>query len=201
MSARRRSPDAPADPRRDDDRPADGRAGPDAGDEGSGEGRTFADHMDALGSVEPMPEGPRTAAPAEDARIPSRAGARTEPDPLRPPDPEDPLLACRSFVRRRVLRDLRAGRIRPARTVDLHRLDRRAAARRVHEEIAEARRARERCVLVVAGRGRHSERGAPLLREALPGWLADPRLEGAVAAFAPAIPADGGRGAVYVLLA
>jgi DNA-nicking Smr family endonuclease len=157
--------------------------------------------MNALGSVERIPDGPRVTEPPEQGPAPGDGPRRPERDPLRRPNPEDPLLAHRSFVRRRVLRDLRAGRIRPARTVDLHRLDRRTAARRVREEIAEAHRARERCVLVVAGRGRHSERGAPLLRDALPGWLADPRLAGAVAAFAAAIPADGGRGAVYVLLA
>jgi len=55
-------------------------------------------------------------------------------------------------------------------------------------------------VLIVHGKGHRSPGGVARLREALPGWLDDPSLAGAVAACAPAQPRHGGRGAVYVML-
>jgi DNA-nicking Smr family endonuclease len=96
-------------------------------------------------------------------------------------------------------RRLKRGQIRPDRSIDLHGLRAEEARRTCLAEIAEAERAGERCVLVVHGRGRSSPNG-PVLREALPGWLDDPRLAGCVLAFARAQPDDGGAGASYVLL-
>ncbi|HZY03963.1 MAG TPA: Smr/MutS family protein, partial [Anaeromyxobacteraceae bacterium] len=57
-----------------------------------------------------------------------------------------------------------------------------------------------RCVLLVHGRGLHSEKQVPVLKEALRGWLATARFGRHVLAFATARPQDGGAGAVYVLL-
>jgi DNA-nicking Smr family endonuclease len=54
-------------------------------------------------------------------------------------------------------------------------------------------------VLVVHGRGLHSP-GAPVLKHALPGWLAEPPLGQRVLAFASATPPHGGTGATFVLL-
>ena len=56
-----------------------------------------------------------------------------------------------------------------------------------------------RCVLVIHGRGRHSE-AAPVLKEALLGWLAEPPVGSLVLAFSSARGGDGGVGATYVLL-
>jgi DNA-nicking Smr family endonuclease len=56
-----------------------------------------------------------------------------------------------------------------------------------------------RCVLVIHGRGRHSE-GEPVLKEALLEWLAEPPVASLVMAFASASGGDGGVGATYVLL-
>jgi len=175
--------------------------------------KSFAEHMDDLGDLEPVepdrrvadsstphletPGSAATGSASDSGASPDSVPVR---DPLRTPRPDEPLFAHRSFVRRRVLRDLRAGRIRPQDTIDLHRLDRRRAERRVTDRLVDAKRDGLRCLLVIVGRGRHSEEGAPLLREALPGWLGQARLADVVAAFAPAIPSDGGRGAVYVLL-
>jgi len=167
----------------------------DAGDE-----RSFAERMTEQGDVRRVERGLR-ATPDAAARPAVRNALESSTDRLRIPNVDEPLVAHRSFVRRRTLRDLRAGRIPPDRTVDLHGLDRGAAARRVREAVAEASRAGLRCVLVVAGRGLGSVDGVPVLRDALPDWLADPALEDCVAAFAPAVPRDGGRGALYVLLA
>jgi DNA-nicking Smr family endonuclease len=54
-------------------------------------------------------------------------------------------------------------------------------------------------VLVIHGRGRHSE-SEPVLKDALLEWLAQPPLGPLVLAFASATGGDGGVGATYVLL-
>lgn len=174
---------------------ATGRDKPDAPDD-----RSFAELIADQADIVPIPASP-TARP-ESAPRPDRPAATPTKarQPLQRPDPDDPLVAHRSFVRRKSLRELRAGAIRPDRSIDLHGHDRRSARQRVGEEIRQASRSGERCVLVVVGRGRHSAGGVAVLRDELPKWLSDPALEQFVAAFAPAIASDGGRGALYVLL-
>jgi DNA-nicking Smr family endonuclease len=66
--------------------------------------------------------------------------------------------------------------------------------------LREARNQGKRCVLVVHGRGIHSRDQVPILKDALRSWLATNRFGRHVLAFATARPADGGAGAVYVLL-
>lgn len=131
-------------------------------------------------------------------------GTSRPPTPARPvrfefPDPEDRALGIASGIQSSQLRRLRAGGIRPERDIDLHGLRADPARQLLLDEICEAIAAGERCVRVVHGKGLRSKK-EPVLRNALPGWLADPRLEGRVLAFAPAQPEDGGRGAAYVLL-
>ncbi len=163
--------------------------------------RSFADHMEDRDQVTPLgPDRHARASGPKPAPRPTPESREATADALQFPDRDDPLVARRSFVRRAEMRDLRAGRIRPERRIDLHGERRTSAERRVREEIAQAARDRVRCLIVVTGRGRHSEGGAPVLREQLPRWLGSAALAGHVAAFAPAIDTDGGRGAVYVLL-
>jgi DNA-nicking Smr family endonuclease len=102
-------------------------------------------------------------------------------------------------VSRAILTKLRRGEIGPEREIDLHRLDARAAHKRLTAELAAAARNGERCVLVIHGRGLHSESGA-VLRNALPGWLASAPLADRVQAYAPAQRSQGGSGATLVLL-
>lgn len=102
-------------------------------------------------------------------------------------------------VDRRHLRRLRRGEIEVEWELDLHGLERPAAREEVRRTLARAHEEGVRCVLVIHGRGSHSELGA-VLRDALPGWLSQPPTEGIVMAFASARPADGGEGATYVLL-
>lgn len=97
------------------------------------------------------------------------------------------------------LRRLAAGRTRVGRTLDLHGLDARSAERALRETLLAARESGERCVLVVHGRGLHSEREA-VLKASLVDWLAAPPLGPLVLAFASATPEHGGPGATYVLL-
>ena len=155
------------------------------------------------GSIEEAVAGVRPLADRDKrvARPPpgARASRPAEPAAFHRPDAGEPGLGVASGVQASQLRRLRAGRIRPQHGVDLHGMRADAARRALLAELAVAAREGARCVLVVHGRGLHS-RQAAVLREALPGWLADPALEGRVLAFAPAQPADGGRGASYVLL-
>lgn len=83
--------------------------------------------------------------------------------------------------------------------LDLHGLSEKDARSLVRAAVEEAYQDGDRCLLVIHGRGRHSELGA-VLREALPEWLTAPPAGRRVMAFATALPRDGGPGASYVLL-
>jgi DNA-nicking Smr family endonuclease len=102
-------------------------------------------------------------------------------------------------VDRRHLRRLRRGDVPVEWELDLHGLERPAARAEVRRTLARAYEEGVRCVLVIHGRGHHSELGA-VLREALPGWLSEPPTDRLVMAFTAARAADGGEGACYVLL-
>jgi DNA-nicking Smr family endonuclease len=98
-----------------------------------------------------------------------------------------------------LLRKLRNGEFPADLRVDLHGLHAPAARRAVHEAIQRTWAQGKRCVLVVHGRGSHSE-SEPVLKQALLGWLAEPPVGERVLAFTSARGRDGGVGATYVLL-
>jgi DNA-nicking Smr family endonuclease len=103
----------------------------------------------------------------------------------------------RAAVTPQTLRDLNRGRLAIDAEIDLHGLTA-AAARRVLENfVATAVDEHLRCVRIIHGRGNRSGPGGPVLKELVHRWL-DSRDD--VLAFAPALPRDGGSGAVYVLL-
>ena len=66
--------------------------------------------------------------------------------------------------------------------------------------VTQAHTAGQRCVRVIHGRGRNSRDNRPVLKEQVQFWLSHGRLSRLVLAFATAPAADGGAGAVYVLL-
>lgn len=101
---------------------------------------------------------------------------------------------------REVLRRLRRGDYAVEGRLDLHGLARQEARGAVERYLRESRLGGKRCVLLVHGRGRHSPDQLPVLKEALLGWLAGGRFGRLVLAFCSARPADGGAGALYVLL-
>jgi DNA-nicking Smr family endonuclease len=98
-----------------------------------------------------------------------------------------------------LLRKLRNGEFPADARIDLHGLHLPAARRAVQEAIQRVAAQSKRCVLVVHGRGRHSE-SEPVLKEAFLEWLAEPPLVSRVLAFTSARGRDGGVGATYVLL-
>jgi DNA-nicking Smr family endonuclease len=101
---------------------------------------------------------------------------------------------------REVMKRLRRGDYPAEGRLDLHGLAREEARGAMERFLRDSRLGGKRCVLVVHGRGRHSADQLPVLKEALIGWLAGGRFGRQVLAFSSARPADGGAGALYVLL-
>lgn len=99
----------------------------------------------------------------------------------------------------RQIRRLERGELSPELTVDLHGFVRLEARGALRDAFRRARRGGLRTVRVIHGRGLRSEAG-PVLKTALPGWLAEPPLGSWVLAFASAPPPLGGPGATLVLL-
>ena len=99
-----------------------------------------------------------------------------------------------------IVRKLRRGEFAVQGHVDLHGLTREEAKREVETFLRASRNGGKRCVLVVHGRGLHSKDQLPVLKDALRTWLSTARFSRHVLAFATARPADGGAGAIYVLL-
>ena len=102
-------------------------------------------------------------------------------------------------IDRQHLLRLRRGEWRVELCIDLHGLTKPEARRELASELHDAVLAGVRCVLVIHGRGLHSESG-PVLQGGVLAWLTAPPLAARVMAFASALPRDGGPGASYVLL-
>jgi DNA-nicking Smr family endonuclease len=100
-------------------------------------------------------------------------------------------------VSRAQLAELRGGRVRPEATLDLHGKTAREADAALRRFLLDAAQLRRRCVLVVHGRGLHSE-GVAVLRDGVICALVGD-LSGLVHAFATAARGDGGAGATYVM--
>ena len=100
-------------------------------------------------------------------------------------------------VQERVLRQLRRGHFRRDAELDLHGLNRTRARAAVGEFLALCQQNDFRCVRIIHGKGKGSPNSGPVLKRELDGWLRRVR---AVVAFCSARPADGGSGAIYVLL-
>jgi len=160
----------------------------------------------AMADVRPLrvrktpPASPRPRATARFARA-EREHALFEADvphaDATPRAAGDELVFRRVGVREALVRRLRRGQIRVEAEVDLHNLGRHAAQHALREFLADCVLRRLRCVRVIHGKGLRSGPGGPVIKAAVDHWLR--KIEN-VAAFASARPADGGTGAVYVLL-
>jgi DNA-nicking Smr family endonuclease len=98
------------------------------------------------------------------------------------------------------LNDLRSGRFSVQAHLDLHGLTLQDARFVLDEFILESIRAGFTCVRVIHGRGRHSHKHHPVLKENVQRWLASRRMSRHVIAYTSARICDGGGGALYVLL-
>lgn len=84
--------------------------------------------------------------------------------------------------------------------LDLHGHTEDAAHDRVTSTLERAWSEGWRCLQIIHGRGLHSEEGWSVLKERLPGWLAERPHGRRILAFATAPPDRGGTGATLVLL-
>ncbi len=103
----------------------------------------------------------------------------------------------REGLSRQVLRRLRRGHWVVQAQLDLHGLTRDEARAAVGDFLRESVRHARRCVRIVHGKGLGSRNREPVLKEKIRGWLAQ-REE--VLAFCQAPAAQGGSGALFVLL-
>ena len=103
----------------------------------------------------------------------------------------------RNGIGLRTLRKLRRGRFSVADEIDLHGMTVAEARCALRAFLEEALSRGHGCVRVVHGKGRGSGHGGPILKRKVDVWL---RQWEPVLAFVSAQPADGGTGAVYVLL-
>jgi DNA-nicking Smr family endonuclease len=98
------------------------------------------------------------------------------------------------------LRRLRRGRLPIDGRFDLHGMSVREARGQLDLFLRTMRARKERCVLVIHGKGEHSPQGLGVLRGEIAAWLSQGPSSQHVAAFVTATEHDGGEGAVYVLL-
>ncbi|HSL84448.1 MAG TPA: Smr/MutS family protein [Thermoanaerobaculia bacterium] len=157
--------------------------------------------QEAMDGVEPLADRP---APPPGARPSRRRSGRTIARPAAPvrfeieEDGERVEGRLPGFDRREARR-LARGEIAAELTVDLHGFPEAEARGALLDALRRARRAGLRAVRVIHGRGLRSP-GGPVLKAALPRWLAEPPLGSWVLAFATAPPEQGGTGATLVLL-
>jgi DNA-nicking Smr family endonuclease len=98
------------------------------------------------------------------------------------------------------LRRLRRGALPVDARLDLHGMSVQQARAQLELFLRTMRSRGERCVLVIHGKGVHSPEGTGALRGEIAAWLSQSAASEYVAAFSTARSADGGEGAVYVLL-
>jgi DNA-nicking Smr family endonuclease len=94
--------------------------------------------------------------------------------------------------------ELRTGKVNLEATLDLHGCTVDVALAQLRQFLVDSKRIGRRRVLVIHGKGIHSDHGAPL-RDAVLGELLG-AASGLVHALASAAPTDGGEGATYVMI-
>ena len=164
------------------------------------------DFREALRGVKPLSKRKkvelRPPAPApypRQTRLDEQAALAESLGPISPddaPDTGDELSFVRSGARD-VLRKLRRGHWVVEDEIDLHGLNRHEALFLTNQFIEKTTKRRLRCVRIVHGKGRGSPNREPVLKGMLKRWLPQ-QLD--VLAFAQAPAAQGGSGAVLVLL-
>lgn len=113
---------------------------------------------------------------------------------------EDYVEGNRAGIDPRLVTRLRRGEFALQGHIDLHGMVREDAKVALTDYIVDSVRKGRRAILIVHGRGRGSPGGHPVLKHSTAHWLSHGTLSGYVLAFTTARPADGGAGAMYVLL-
>jgi DNA-nicking Smr family endonuclease len=111
-----------------------------------------------------------------------------------------PAQAARQGLGRDLVLRLERGEFPVQSSLDLHGMVLEDAIDAVRVFIARGRAARERCALVVTGKGRGSNGSCGVLCEEIPRWLSAVGADLGVDAYSSALRRDGGDGALYLLL-
>ena len=167
-----------------------------------------------MGESDPPAQPEREPPPAKKTQPPQAKGATAKPPhAMRETKPEVQVVRGRGSVAG--LDKLNAQRLRRCQMtiearLDLHGMTQGPAHSALSRFLVHGTQAGRRCVLVITGKGTPREeapdagfmpdRSLGVLRSEVPRWLAEPGAQAHVVAWAPAIPRDGGDGALYVLL-
>ena len=153
--------------------------------------------LDAIGGTTPLPGRdripvpPKPASPIRPEILPPTVKLTVEGDGNR-------YTARGPGVSVQQTAELRTGKLRPSATLDLHGEKVEPALAKLRTFLLEATRGGHRFLLVIHGKGTHSEIGAPLREAVLSDLLGT--CSGFIHAFATAAQSDGGEGATYVML-
>ena len=128
------------------------------------------------------------------------AGARVGSRPAAAPSPVELVPGTASGIDKRTLARLRRGLIAPDSRVDLHNHTQEQAHRLLDAVLASSQMAGRRCVLVITGKGYGPGGAVGVLKTMVPRWLNEQPNRSRVLAFCHAPAAQGGEGALYVLL-
>jgi DNA-nicking Smr family endonuclease len=160
----------------------------------------------AVGDIKPIKQRDRDQSTSGNVQ-PGRSGLNAELKLPAPSDtvprapvkagPGDKLIFQRASVSRKIMRDLRRGRVPVDEEMDLHGMTGNEAHRALHDFIAYCTRRRLACVRIVHGKGHGSGEHGPVLKTGVNHWL---RQWDDVLAFCSTPERDGGTGAIYVLL-
>jgi DNA-nicking Smr family endonuclease len=178
--------------------------GDDDPDEAEDEGQLFRDAVRGVRRLPSAPAQPRPPKARPRARFTRADRTAVLRESLDAPSPDPAALSGEALSFHRphlqpgVLKKLRRGEYRVEREVDLHGLTVTEAKQVLREFLVRALEERVRCVRIVHGKGLRSGPRGPVLKAAADAVL---RRTAAVLAYVSARQADGGTGAVYVLLA
>jgi DNA-nicking Smr family endonuclease len=155
--------------------------------------RRLADHDYAPGRPRPAPEPLQSR--LDEARVPLEL-TRSAIDPAQIEIGEE-LSYLKDGLSPRLLRQLKRRQYSISDEIDLHQMTADVARKAIKLFLDESRREHRLCVKIIHGKGLRSRAQGPVLKRLVDAML---RRRSDVLAFASAAPAEGGTGAVVVLL-
>lgn len=155
--------------------------------------RRLADHGEVPQRLRPAPEPLQSL--LDEARVPHEL-TRSTIDPALIEIGEE-LSYLKAGLSPRLLRQLKRGQFSIADEIDLHQMTVEVARKAIKIFLDESRREHRLCVKIIHGKGLRSRAQGPVLKRLVDGMLRQRR---DVLAFASAPPAEGGTGAVVVLM-
>ena len=173
-------------------------------------GNTITDEDIALfrksvGAIKPIAQdtAPHTRQTPKPRRLPQAVDRQTLT--AMPPDcprsgavaAEEKLLFQRPGIQNKTLHRLRRGQFTIEAELDLHGMTVVAATSSLTAFLARCTNSGIRCARIIHGKGQGSKDGKPVIKNTINQWL---RQRDEILAFCAARPADGGTGAMYVLI-